>query len=398
MDSGRPIAGSVLVAAIALACACGGSGGTPGPSLPSFVPADVVIGQPDFASRQPNQGGAPGPNTLHGPNGIGDGSLYVPDGTNHRVLGFLSPPLANDASADFVLGQPDFASNAPGTSAMEFSFPFYARVFGGKLFLTDGQNHRVLVWNTPPVSDTPADVVVGQSDFLTGSPATAQGRLNQPQGLFVAAGRLFVADNLNNRVLVWNAVPAAPGAPADLVLGQATFTDALPNRGGSPAADTLNRPAAVWSDGVRLFVLDAGNHRVLAWNALPTTNGEAADRVMGQADFATATEGVGPEKFSFPTDIDSNGTQFFLADAGNNRVLVWNAVPLLSSAPADRVLGQGDFVHAAPNDDDQDGVEDLLPTARTLNSGASWLFVRAAAGRLFVGDWWNHRVLVFDGF
>ena len=45
-----------------------------------------------------------------------------------------------------------------------------------------------------------------------------------PSGLYSDGTRLFVADKLNNRVLIWNAWPTANGQAADVVLGQAAMT------------------------------------------------------------------------------------------------------------------------------------------------------------------------------
>ena len=66
------------------------------------------------------------------------------------------------------------------------------------------------------------------------------------------------------------ACPTRSNRPADIVLGQADFSGGLANRGAdAPAADTLN-----WCYGVaiadgRLIVADTGNRRVLVWDAVP---------------------------------------------------------------------------------------------------------------------------------
>ena len=38
------------------------------------------------------------------------------------------------------------------------------------------------------------------------------------------------------------------------------------------------------SDGTRLFIADGGNDRVLVFNHIPTQNGAEADIVLGQPD------------------------------------------------------------------------------------------------------------------
>jgi uncharacterized protein (TIGR03437 family) len=50
---------------------------------------------------------------------------------------------------------------------------------------------------------------------------------------------------------------------------------------------TMNFPRFALSDGTRLFVADGGNDRVLIYNQIPTQNNTAADEVLGQPDFVT---------------------------------------------------------------------------------------------------------------
>src|SRR5687768_2194311 len=69
---------------------------------------------------------------------------------------------------------------------------------------------------------------------------------------------------------------------AQLVIGQADFTATL----ATVNATTLDLPFGNVSvaEG-RLFIGDYDHHRVLGYNAVPTSNGAAADFVLGQADF-----------------------------------------------------------------------------------------------------------------
>jgi hypothetical protein len=62
-------------------------------------------------------------------------------------------------------------------------------------------------------------------------------------------------------------------------------TDTGRNSGKKVSASTLHYPSGIWSDGEKLIVADAWNHRVLIWHSIPTENGQAADVVIGQPDF-----------------------------------------------------------------------------------------------------------------
>src|SRR5699024_7841431 len=116
---------------------------------------------------------------------------------------------------------------------------------------------------------------------------------------------------------------------ADLVLGQPDFVSKGVNTGGV-SNSSLNQPYAVYSDGTRLFVSDSLNNRVLVWNSLPTSSQQPASNVLGQAGFGTNGQnqgGLSASTLYYPKGMLEVGGRFFLADTFNNRVLVWNAVP-----------------------------------------------------------------------
>jgi hypothetical protein len=372
-------------------------------SFTNFQNASVVIGQAAFNENSENQGGGPGANTISYPWGkpvIYNGIMYVTDYGNNRVLGFNTVPTSNNASADFVLGQPNFGTNGYGKAANQMSGPLTVTASNGKLLVTDYDNNRILIWNSAPTtSNQPADVVVGQPGFGVNGSSCTQTGLSYPYSISTPGGKLIVADYSNNRVMIWNTIPTTSGAPADVVLGQSDFTQGSQ---GSPTARTLSYPTDVWSDGTKLIVADYDNSRVLIWNTFPTANFTPADVVLGQSDFTHnqynddnqdgSTDGPTARTLYDPTYIDSNGTQLFVADYDNNRVLIWNTFPTANFTPADVVLGQSDFTHNTANDDDQDGSYDG-PTARTFYGPAGvYLFKK----KLFITDYYNHRFLIFE--
>lgn len=377
-----------------------GSGGVTLMELENFQPASVVIGQADFTGGDGNQNAATDANTLNNPYGnagFANGILYVGDYSNDRVLGFQGVPQANDMPADFVLGQPDFTSNASGDGADEMNGPQSPGVSGGKLFVTDYNNNRVLIFDPAPDSGpTAATVVVGQSDFDLSSSACSDAGMSSPESHIAVDGKLIVADSSNNRVLIWNSFPGVNGEAADIVLGQQSFDACNANTGeANPTASTFDYPTGVWSDGTRLVVLDSDNNRALIWNTFPETNFEPADVVLGQADFnSNDWSAASATTFNYPyIGVASNGQQLAIADSDNHRVLVWETFPTVNMAPADVVIGQGDFTSNMPNDDDQDGSVDAEPSARTLHRPSGVHITRG--GILIVSDRSNHRVLVY---
>lgn len=418
MKAVRELKSAMIVALIGILAGCGGGGSNapaPIPTVSNFQAASLVIGQPDFVSNAPNRGGSPASNTLWQPIGnplLAGNALYIPDYANNRILGYTTIPTSQGADANFVLGQPNFTSSAQGApSSTTLYGPMTAVTYNGELLVADFNNNRILIWNTLPMTtQAPADIVVGEANMNSTAGGCSQSTLYVPESLAVVNGMLLVADRGNSRVLIWNHVPTTNGAPADRVLGQGDFTHCTRNdddQNGTPdahpTARTLNRPTDVWSDGSRVVVADSHNHRILIWNSFPSANFAPADLVLGQGDFThstynddnqdgTADPNPSARTLWYPDFIASDGTQLFVADQSNNRVLVWNVFPGTNFAPADRVLGQSNFTRNAYNDDDQNGTPDTHPTARTLWEPNGLAIV---GDQLIVDDFFNNRDLIF---
>lgn len=400
--------------------ACGGSKGSSGPgprgdggnagdganvgdggtaTFTSFEPAETVIGQADFMSYA--QATTPSAATTDSPVGSAafDGTqLFLPDTYTNRVLGFLPVPNANGASATFVLGQASASTNMAGTTATTLYLPETLHTDGTTLAVADSGNHRVLLVPSAMGGSTSSPIVLGWSDLATPSSGCSATLLQSPASALVVAGKLLVADRGNNRVLIWNTVPTANGAAADLVLGQGTFTGCVNNDSlqngttGLRSAATLFGPTDVWSDGTRVAVADRSNNRVLVWSTFPTQSGVPADLVVGQTDFTLARDDATATVLLQPAAIASSGGRLLVADSGHNRVLGWNSWPAANGTAADFVLGQGSFTKVAPNDDEQTGAAGSGPTARTLDYPTGVAFAGSA---LVVSDALNRRFLVF---
>jgi WD40 repeat protein len=384
----------------------------------TFQAAAVVIGQADFAGKALNQGVGPGAKTLSAPTAspvvTAEGRLFIGDSSNDRVLAYNSLPTANNASADFVLGQMDL-NTVTGITTKKGSHrgAQQTATAGGKLIVVDSASNRVVIYNNMPTSGAAVQsVVVGQTDFMSaGSPCT-NSSLSNPQAATVTPdGKLIVADSNNNRVLIWTTIPTADGQAADVVVGQADFDHCVGNDenhngladDATPSARTLNRATGVWTDGTRLAVADMNNNRVLIWNQMPTTNFQPANVVLGQSIFTLGAfnddnQAGAPTVMTARTlrapsgGIGSNGVQLAVTDSGNNRVLIWDTFPTSNFQPADRILGQNAPDHFAANDADQNGMSEANPSANTLNHPSGVLFYR---DKLLVTDSANNRVLIF---
>lgn len=384
---------ALLLAALCIplwACSDSGSGSSEDDERPS---AFMLIGQSDYSEMFSNRGGTTDALGLGQPLGAiaTDGEhLYIADYSNNRVLGWNSLPLSFDVAPDFVLGQSDFTSNSAGTGRQQMALPAHVSIGDGKLFVTDAGNNRVLIWNSLPEQAQAPDLVLGQTSFDDGEPGLAADRLSFPVWTQYAAGRLLVSDQQNHRVLLWNSLPDSSGGAADVVIGQADFATAE-----ADDEDTgLTNPAGLWSDGYRLLVADSGNNRVLYWSQLPRQSGQAATYVVGQSDFARVTAGASQSALRTPYGLASDGSRFYVADAGNNRVLEFDAFPIANGPLATDVYGQNSFTTILKNDIDLDGVSDDEASEQTLNAPTGIFLLN---GVLYVTDRNNHRVLFFPG-
>jgi uncharacterized protein (TIGR03437 family) len=338
--------------------------------------------------------------------------------------------------ASLSLGQPSFTPTDsssgtavfdPGLAATNTSQPYLYNASGvgtdGKILaVADTDNNRVLIWTSIPTSmNQLPNLVLGQPDLSTrqspGQGIVSSTIMRGPQGVWVSNNRLFVADTSNNRVLIWNSIPTVNNQPPDLELGQPDFNHANAppvTTSGNPnaAPNELLSPTSVTSDGTHVFVTDLGFNRVLIWNSLPTSNGQNADVEIGQPDMIQTVSNdpnscggtlpIGPygacqSNLSFPRFAlpDGNG-RLFIADAGNDRVLIYNSIPTVNGASADGVLGQPDFINdlvssaaisIASTAIDNTGAVDVTPSPTSL----AW-----DGTNLYVADPFNRRVLLFS--
>jgi hypothetical protein len=180
---------------------------------------------------------------------------------------------------------------------------------------------------------------------------TANNPFLAPRGVFIKNDALFVADTGQNRVFVWKKIPHTLYQEPDVVLGQVLQTDTGRNANGLVSASTLQYPSGLWSDGKRLIIADAWNHRVLIWNELPTHTGQPADVVIGQPDFESNQPNINgvntpptSQSLYWCYGVCSDGKSLWIADTGNRRVLFFNEIPTKSFSPADKVIGQTNFL------------------------------------------------------
>jgi hypothetical protein len=356
--------------------------------------ANRVLGQIDLNTAGIS---APAKNNFSQPMGVAStagGAFYIADGVWSRLLIFNSAPAGNNGGADSVYGQTSFLTSSPvGSRSPELTATYGTPGRdGNKIIVPDGSHCRTMLWNNSAnLFTSPPDIVFGQANIQsaicqTVPTSTTMRSITQAA---MEGGRIAITDRLNSRILLWNTTPATNGAAADLVLGQSDFVTATANTGGI-AMNSLSGPVGLTISNGKVIVTDTNNNRVLIWNSWPTINNQAADVLLGQALSSTANVndgGISAASFSAPRMPLVYQGKLFIADAANNRILVWNSIPTVNNQPADLVIGQPDFVSST-----------AYYSAGSINSKG---FVNPTqiyfnGGKFFVGDTGSYRTMIWN--
>ena len=229
-------------------------------------------------------------------------------------LAFTQTWFRTGQNADLMLSGVDF-NNTGGP--LLFNHPSGIASDGTRLLLCDRFNNRVLIWNTLPAKwDALPDVVLGQNNFTTNNPGITKSELNWPGNAAVGSnGVLAIADTENDRILIWKTFPAQNAQAADLAI-------ALPALTPPGAMIRHGWPWGVWTDGTRLAAVATHGGALLFWNALPTRDDQPPDYTITHAQFGT------------PRNISTDGATYFFVGDHNPKVsgdragtFFWNTFP-----------------------------------------------------------------------
>jgi sugar lactone lactonase YvrE len=424
------------------------------------TPADLVIGQRDLqstAAQGPDPSNSRLSSGLNGPTSVitdAVGNLYVADSGNNRILRYPRPFQQNSEllQVDLVIGQRSINENllnqGAGVAGMTETSLFLSQPFGTSqragmafdaqrnLWVTDPQNHRVLRYPVAALDRggfaPAADLVLGGADFTSSlgrgtSPyqqdiATKKDFIWDPSGIgFDSRGRLFVRDWAPgfSRVLVWDVgTPFFNGKAASRIVGIPTppATGTLPAineyvAGGFNQGAVDGARPGIFLFGTNLYVPDVNSNRILIfdaydnWPAEATRYSPAARSVIGQDSFNLGRANrnglpVGSNGFFAPVSVWVGGSDMYVADTFNNRVLVMPGRDFAFNA-ASRVIGQLNFTQNGPNL--VEGKEFYFLDGFTGDRSAASAFgalggtcVALDGDRLYVADSQNNRILGFS--
>ncbi len=284
-----------------------------------------------------------------------------------------------------------------------------------QLAVSDAANNRIVLYKAPFTTNEAAGTVIGQAGFTSssenqGNTIPAANTLSGPTGLAMdSAGNLFVADQFNCRVLIYDP-PFANNMNANTVIGQPSFTSpSSPNCVASSPASNLHVPTGVAVDSSgNLWVADSSWGRVTEYQP-PFTSGMTASLAIGQTSVNNTFYCNGqnppptqsPSRYSPPLPnptantlcnpysaaLDAAG-DLWVADTDNARIVEYKP-PFSTGMAASLELGQP----AATAFTTRNSSDDSGESASTLNNPESLAF--DTSGNLWVSDSLDCRVLEY---
>jgi len=236
--------------------------------------ADLVLGQPDFVTQVPD----PTASTMRAPYGLafsGANGLLVSDVAFNRVLyipfsagGTFTALTDNGKAATKAYGQQTFSGISPCASPCnsnaQLNAPHHiAADTSGRLYVADTGNNRILIFDDPNSTLTPAG---GDS-----APVSLTQGISQPLGVYVnpSTGEVWVANSGQGAVVRYPLYDT-------LSQNQASLTT-IPDVANDPEQNSGLigfRPLATVQDQFGdLFVADTGNRIITYYQTFSVVNG-----------------------------------------------------------------------------------------------------------------------------
>jgi PKD repeat protein len=275
-------------------------------------------------------GGPAGSAQLGGPYGVAAdsaGNLYIADAVDHRVRK-VSPAgtittVAGNGTAGFS------GDGGPATAAQLNGLISVALDPAGNLYIADRFNHRVR--KVSPAGTITTVAGNGTAGFSGDGGPAGSAQLNEPFGVALdAAGNLYIADTVNDRVRRVTPAPVAAGR-ALAVSGSDTITTIVGGGagglgdGGPATSAQLDAPASLAFDAAgNLYIADVNNNRIRKVSAgvrlgqlrnITTVAGNGTYGFSGDGGPATSAQLRAP----YGVALDGAGN-VLIADAFNNRV------------------------------------------------------------------------------
>ena len=334
--------------------------------------------------------------------------LFVADGRNNRIMVWDIDPARLTAIPDplAVIGQTDYTSKVSGAGPDHLNHPgsLYYDDANDRLFVSDSGNNRALVFDVGVEqlrTGMKAAVVIGQANFEDHDAGIGPTRLNNPARLAhdPRTQRLFVGDAGNQRILVFKVAPdnLKSGLAASYVLGQDDFNSRA-SRTNLKKAIGLGS-LQIDSERQRLYLTEPiDQNRALVFDINPShmKNNPDAIAVLFQHSFDKIDWNVSRTEETWPRPfLDAADGKLYVAASqpGGNRVSIFDISGAIKPTGMPSITTMG---HFGP-----DGNVDFDARAASGRVNGRVFYPRLLTldpvdHRLFVGDQYNSRVMIFQ--
>jgi DNA-binding beta-propeller fold protein YncE len=241
-----------------------------------------------------------------------NGSLVIADQVGNRVFRYVP-----GGALTVIAGTGATATAPDGSIAATSSISRPAGVAvdpAGRVYIGESGSHRVRTIDAGGLLQTVAGT--GEPGHAGDGGAATAAQLNEPAGILLADGELFVTDVVAHtvrRIDASGVISTVAGVP-----NVAGFTG-----DGGPAIDAmLNRPVGLarTPDGRQLFISDQGNDRVRAVDLMTGTIRTFAG--TGSRVWSGSRRLAGETSLFRPSGLDAAANGFlFIADGGHS--VVW---------------------------------------------------------------------------
>jgi DNA-binding beta-propeller fold protein YncE len=315
--------------------AVAGTGGLPEPvaSDPYQSRWQNVAALRTFGSAGSDDGQLTSP---HGLAIASDGSTYVADSDNHRIVKF-------DAQGEFVLSFGTWSGQPPNNDLFNpnwnppegtFTEPWDVAVGpDGSIYVADTWNNRIQKFD----ANGKFIKMWGHFGESSGQASGAEGQFYGPRGIAVSnEGQVYVSDTGNKRVQVFD-------ADGDFVTQFG---------GGGLLAGNLDEPVGIAvSDDDEVVVVDTWNGRLQVFG----TDGAALRRWDIAGWFDASADDQGKNRVGKPyVGVGPDG-RIYLADQSSSRILVFNQTGEYQSAFGQFGADESGFSAPSGIEIDQDG-------------------------------------------